>query len=267
MTDQLQNRRERISRVLPETTVELIKGIKISFSASSSLGAIGLSTGLAFFDTGARLPYHIHPCGESITPLKGNLEVAVEGRTYRLLELDSIHVPAGAPHSVTSVGKDTQTVVLTAFSAGEVSRTLVEREFHCQDRSDLLPGPDDPESLTRFRQGAEYKLSADSSFRDLFSGRSGAKGICGGYGCLGPLSSLPCHSVPGDLTITILSGRATCFVSGNKYTLKDYATVLVPMKFPYRIANEIEEPVEMMWVQAGEEPQRTSVADSTCAEK
>lgn len=265
--DQLQKRRERFSEVLPETTVELLKGIKICFFASSNLGAVDLSTGLAFFDTGARLPYHTHPCGESITPIKGNLEVAVEGRTYLLLEYDSIHVPAGVAHSVVSIGENTPSVVSTAFSSGEVSRTLVEGEFRYQSREGLMPGQDDPESLTRFRHAAEYKLSTDSSFRDLFSARTGAKGICGGYGRLDPGSCLGYQTAPGDLTITILSGKATCLVSGNKYFLKDYATVHVPMKFPYQIANETEESLEMLWIQAGDEPQRAFVADSHVAEK
>ena len=122
-------RSERLIQVGPETLVELIKGISLCLFASGSSGAIGFSTGFAILSPGARLPYHTHPCSESITTIKGQLEVAVEGRTYHLSPFDSIHVPTGTAHTVASLGKNEQTVVLTAFASGEISRTLVADEF------------------------------------------------------------------------------------------------------------------------------------------
>ena len=104
MTPTQPTRSERLIQVCPETMVELIKGISLCPFASGSSGAIGFSTGFAILSPGARLPYHTHPCSESITTIKGQLEVAVEGRVYHLSAFDSIHLPAGVAHIVASLG-------------------------------------------------------------------------------------------------------------------------------------------------------------------
>ena len=54
--------------------------------------------GLAGADLKTLLPYHTHPCSESITVLEGEAEIAVEGRIYRLGPLDNITIPRWLPH-------------------------------------------------------------------------------------------------------------------------------------------------------------------------
>ena len=259
-------RSERLIQVGPETIVELIKGISLCPFASGSSGAIGFSTGFAILSPGARLPYHTHPCSESITTIKGQLEVAVEGRTYHLSPFDSIHVPSGTAHTVASLGKNEQTVVLTAFASGEISRTLVADEFARVNRRNLLPGPDDPESLTRFKDAAQYELFPKTILKNLFASRPGSAGICGGYARLVPGSSLPCHTVPYDETSTIIMGRATYIVAGRRYSLTDDATIFVPQGIPRQLVNEGSETVELIWVYAGEEPIRSAIDSRFCAE-
>ncbi len=257
-------RSERLIQVSPETLVELIKGISVCPFASGSSGAIGFSTGFAILSPGARLPYHTHPCSESITTIKGQLEVAAEGRTYHLSAFDSIHLPAGVAHMVANLGTDERTVVLTAFPTAEISRTLVPDEYTRVDRKNLLSGPDDPESLTRFMDTAEYEPYPKAAFKNLFSSRPGLAGICGGFVRLLPGSSLPCHTVSYDETSTIVKGQATYIVAGRKYSLSDDATIFVPEGIPRQLVNEGSETVELIWVYAGEKPERTVIDPQFC---
>lgn len=258
-------RRERLIQVGPETLIELIKGIRVCPFASGSLGAIGFSTGFAILNPAARLPYHTHPCSESITTIKGRLEVVVEGRAYHLLPFDSIHLPTGVAHMVANLGNDEQTVVLTAFPTGEISRTLVPDEFTRVDRKNLLPSLDDPETLTRFMDATEKKLFPNTIFKNLFTSRPDSAGICGGFVRLQPGSSLPCHSVSYDETSTIVKGHATYIVAGRKYSLRDDATIFVPEGIPRQLINEGSETAELIWVFAGETPERTIIDPQFCA--
>jgi quercetin dioxygenase-like cupin family protein len=257
-------RSERLIHVSPETLVELIKGISVCPFASGSSGAIGFSTGFAILSPGARLPYHTHPCSESITTIKGKLQVAVEGRTYHLSAFDSIHVPADTAHTVASLGNDAPTVVLTAFASEVISRTVVSEEFAFVDRKNLLPGSDDPESLMRFKDAAEHEPFPKTVFKDLFASRPGSAGICGGYARLAPGSSLPCHTVSYDETSTIVKGLASYIVAGRKYSLSDKATLFVPEGVPRQLVNEGSEMVELIWVYAGEKPERTVIDSRLC---
>jgi quercetin dioxygenase-like cupin family protein len=247
--------------------VELMKGISLCPFASGSSGAIGFSTGFAILSPGARLPYHTHPCSESITTIKGQLEVAVEGRVYHLSAFDSIHLPAGVAHTVASLGHDAQTVVLTAFASGEISRDLVPDEFARVDRKNLLPGSDNPESLARFMDAAESELFPKTFFRNLFASRPGSSGICGVFARLLPGSSLPCHTVSYDETSTIIRGRASYIVAGRRYSLSDKATIFVPEGVPRQLVNESSESVDLIWVYAGKEPERSVIDPDFCASK
>ncbi len=260
-------RSERLIQFSSESLVELIKGISLCPFASGSSGAIGFSTGFAILSPGARLPYHTHPTSESITTIQGQLEVGIEGRIYNLSAFDSIHVPAGVAHTVASLGKDKETVVLTAFPTSEISRSLVSDEFVVQDRRDLLPSPGDPESLTRFKKASEYEPFSKTHFRDLFRSQPGTEGICGGYARIDPGSSLPCHTVPHDETSTIVKGQAIYIVAGNKYSLREYSTVFVPQGLPRQLVNESNDTVELIWVYAGKKPARSVIDPQFCVGK
>src|SRR5439155_526456 len=65
-----------------------------------------------------------------------------------------------------------------------------------------------PEHLTRFAGAPAYELAPRTQFRDLFAGRFGSRGICGGYGTFEPGASLPCHYHGYDESITIVAGEA-----------------------------------------------------------
>jgi quercetin dioxygenase-like cupin family protein len=108
-------------------------------------------------------------------------------------------------------------------------------------------------------------LSPGAHFRDLFARRFGARGICGGYGIFGPGASLPCHFHEYDESITIIQGTAVCQVAGSEHQLSDCGTACIPKGRPHRFLNRSAAPMAMIWVYAGDEPERTLVDAGYCS--
>jgi uncharacterized cupin superfamily protein len=127
-----------------------------------------------------------------------------------------------------------------------------------------LPEQNDPEHMVRIGKATRYKLANGTSFCDLFAGRFGSIGICGGYGEFQPGTGLSCHFHDDDESITIIKGAATCEVMGARYKLSGYDTAMVPSGRPHRFLNESKDVMAMIWVYAGSEPQRTLVNARFC---
>jgi quercetin dioxygenase-like cupin family protein len=261
----MSSRLERVTHAATAPAVELVEGVSVVFFANGELGAKGFSTGLARFKPGVELPCHKHECGESITVLQGRCNIAVEGRIYRLAPYDSMHVPAGVAHGMKSLENSNDLLAHVAFSSATVTRELVRTPFTERDLRDAAASTEGPEALSRFSRAEEYELSANALFRDLFAKRLGSKGICGGYGRFAPGASLPCHTHLYDESITIVEGGATCLVAGRRYALSGCDTALVPQGLPHRFINETSEPMGMVWVYAGDEPERVIVDNRICS--
>jgi quercetin dioxygenase-like cupin family protein len=152
-----------------------------------------------------------------------------------------------------------------AFGSAGPTRVLVKERSTFEDRGDDIPRPDDPEHLNRFASAEVYELSKGAWFRDLFAKRFGASGICGGYGRFSKGSSLPCHTHAYDESITILGGAAACQVQGSEYQLTGVQTAFVPQGKPHRFLNTGETDMEMLWVYAGDEPDRMVVDNQYCS--
>jgi len=157
-------------------------GILLREFVSEACAARGFSTGTATISPAAVLPYHTHAFSEAITLLSGLAQVAVEGRCYQLTLFDCLHVPAGVAHEVTNCSGESHAVALWAFASAVPSRELVKEDFVVLDRGFANPKPSDPESIVRFTSAEVYELSPGAHFRDLFAGRFGTVGVCGGYG-------------------------------------------------------------------------------------
>jgi quercetin dioxygenase-like cupin family protein len=236
----------------------------ISF-ASHQCGATGFSTGLAKFQPGSRLPYHTHPCSEAVTILQGHAEVEIEGRRYYLGPLDCAHFPAGVAHQVTNADGQLELIAHTAFASAQPTRELTETPFMVLDRGLGNPVESDPETILRFDQSPVYELSKNAFFSDLFARRFGAVGICGGYGRFLPGASLPCHTHGYDESITIVAGNAVSLVQGRQYQLSGCETAFIPRGIPHRFINQSQEEMAMIWVYAGNEPDRTIVDAGYCS--
>jgi mannose-6-phosphate isomerase-like protein (cupin superfamily) len=157
---------------------------------------------------------------------------------------------------------DTPAVLFSSFASDAPGREPVPGTFPVSDRDAATPA--DPENLTRFDQAPVYELAPRAFFRDLFARRFGARGVCGGYGLFEPGASLPCHVHGFDESITIVTGRAVCQVAGREYDLGGCDTACVPQGRPHRFLNRSAAPMAMIWVYAGDEPDRTLVDPGYC---
>ena len=239
-------------------------GVWIREFAGKVSGAQGFSTGTALFEPDATLAYHTHPFSEAITVINGSARVAVQGRRYTLGPFDCIHIPLEVAHEVTNLSANAELLALSAFASQEPTRKLVKDEFVVVERGLDDPACDDPETIVRFNKAEIYELSPGAEFRDLFAGRFGAVGICGGYGRFQPESSLPCHIHEYDESITIVEGEAICLVQGNRYSLSGCDTAVVPKGRSHRFLNLSTSAMAMIWVYAGSEPERTLVDPALC---
>jgi putative monooxygenase len=256
-------RRESIHSGAGEETL-VGPGVSFRKFVSAACNARGFSTGTATLRPGSLLAFHKHPFCETLTILDGVAEVKVEGRCYRLQQFDCICLPAGVAHDVTGVSHESATVLLWACASSLPSYEEVNQDFRVQDRGLANPGKDDPESIVRVAEAEMYELSPGAEFRDLFAGRLGSVGICGGYARFQPGRSLPCHVHEYDESITIVVGEALCMVQGSRYHVSGYDTAFVPEGRPHRFLNQSAAPMAMVWVYAGSEPGRTLVEPEYC---
>ncbi len=252
----ISGRREPIPAFLPDVALRPF--------ASAECGATAMTTGTVTFAPGKSLAYHTHPCSEAITVLQGEALFSVEGRTYRLRPLDCIHVPAGIAHNPANASNAEPLLALSAFASPEPPRDLVADRFRKQDRTAVDPSSEDPEHISRFHEAEKYELADGTQFFDLFAGRYGSVGICGGYGKFQPGTSLPCHIHAYDESITIVEGLAVCEVAGQRYQLSGCDTAFIPQGKPHRFLNESQSSMAMIWVYAGSEPSRSILDVKYC---
>lgn len=240
-------------------------GVELRTFVSEECGATGFSTGTATFKPGSFLPYHFHEFSEAVTVVEGRARVLLEGRAYQLSPRDCVHVPAGIAHRVENGDELNRLVAHWAFSTARPARVLVDRVFPEDDRGFGMPSNADPETITRYDRGAIYELGEGAFFCDLFARRFGSNGICGGYGRFLPGASLPCHIHDFDESITIVKGSAVCLVQGKSYELSNCDTAFIPQGRPHRFLNRSDDEMAMIWVYAGDEPDRRVVQSGYCS--
>lgn len=244
-----------------------LPGITLQGFATSEIGAHGFSTGMATFEPAANLAYHVHEVSEAIIILSGAADLFVEGRQYRMRPYDCLHVPAGVAHSVVNASADAALRVHSSFGSAQPARTFVDNSPPVKSAKLDEPPLNCPEAIVRFDQAPVYELAAGAFFRDLFARGLGSRGICGGYGRFEAGSSLPCHIHEYDESITIVEGEATCQVQGREYALSGCDTAFVPRRRPHRFINQFNSAMAMIWVYAGDEPDREIISADYCSGK
>jgi quercetin dioxygenase-like cupin family protein len=259
----VETRREFLTRgdVPPEG--RRLGGAAVRVFASSDRGARGLSTGTVTLAPGSELPALRHDRGESMTVLRGEVMIGVEHRSYRLRPFDSLHVPAGIVHAIGPLDGPGEAVVHWAI-AGEWATWEEVGAYPPPTEAREATDEAVPERLVRFEAAPSYGLAEGTVFRDLFAGRLGARGICGGHGSFAPGTSLPCHFHDYDESITIVEGEAICQVAGREYRLSGCDTACVPRGRPHRFLNRSDRTMAMIWVYAGDEPDRVIVEPGHC---
>jgi quercetin dioxygenase-like cupin family protein len=255
------SRKEVICRGNGPSAEGFPRGVVVRWFASKQCGSRGLATASFELKSKAALPDHLHDCGESITIVEGEVTIDVAGRVYELQRLDCVFVPAGVRHSIQNNSRD-GVRVHAAFASADPSWTLVT----------TMPGASTNgvagrvvEAVRRFPESPGYELAPNTDFHDLFAKRLGSAGICGGYGLFQPGAGLPCHLHSYDESITIIAGEAICEVEGQRYPVSGMDTALVPKGRAHRFFNKSNEPMAMIWVYAGDEPERTILDVSRCS--
>ncbi|MCH9653926.1 MAG: cupin domain-containing protein [Planctomycetes bacterium] len=261
---QHQGRLEFITSADSLSKIDLAEGVHFSPLAVGAMGAQELATGMATLQPNAILPAHVHPVSEVIIPLSGTIHIFAEGRRYKVGQYDAFHVPAGLSHWIQNDLSNEPVSCFVSFATDQPSRDWVENNFTVKDCFETDSNV--AEHLIRFKSASIYELSQGTLFRDLFAGRFGSKGICGGYGIFQPGASLPCHVHEFDESITIVEGAALCQVAGREYPLSNYDTACIPRERPHRFINRSENPMAMLWVYAGDEPDRTELEQCCCEE-
>lgn len=258
------DRAEYVARGNHPDIRELMPGVIGRLMVSEKCGAQNLCTAISDVSIKAQRAYHKHKFSEVITPLNDLLVVSVEGRRYVLKAYESVHIPAGCTHTAYSSSNLKAASALSAFACALPTREFVAMDFPYVDRGYGCAHENDPEFVARHDLIEIYELNEGARFRDLFASRYGSSGICGGYAEFEPGSSLPCHYHQYDESITIVNGTAICEVAGKRYTVSDNDTVLVPKGRPHRFLNESHGLMVMVWVYAGDEPERTLLEPSYC---
>jgi quercetin dioxygenase-like cupin family protein len=260
-------RSERIISASGRPVAASAPGIALRSFATAEIGAHGFSTGMATFEPAASLAYHVHEVSEAIIILSGVADIFIEDRQYRMSPYDCVHVPTGVAHSVVNASMDAELRVHSSFASAQPARTFVDNNSPGKSAKLYEPPANCPEAIVRFNQARVYELAAGAFFRDLFARRLGSRGICGGYGRFEPGSSLPCHIHEYDESITIVDGEATCQVQGREYALSGCDTAFVPRRRPHRFINHFNGAMAMIWVYAGDEPDREIISADYCSGK
>lgn len=222
-----------------------------------------LFTSLVTIDPGAGIPYITRPCCAAVTLLEGEVVVEVEGRRYRLRPLDCITIPAGIARRTLNV-TDRHALLHVALATDTPTLVVVNETFTETTESDSSPGRDGRERITRGTPEGRFALAPKAMFQDYFNLELGSRGICGGYGLFEPGARLPCHRHDFDESISIVQGRATCVVEGRRYELSDNDMALVPRGRCHYFINQSDQPMGMIWVYAGDMPDRIVMDESYC---
>jgi len=228
-------------------------------------GARNLTTGLVTFSPAADLPMHTHPFTESITLLRGQAVVEVEGRRYKLDPLDNVVIPPGRAHSAQNLSGNQPAVFHIALATDTPTRVLVHKFYSRRAMPMESAGEKDGERVNRFKLAPRFEAGPNTAFIDFFN-RDLMPGIemSGGYGLFQPKGRLPAHVHDFDESICIIEGTATCVVEGRRYQMSDGATALQPRGRVHYFVNESAAPMAMLWVYAGPAPQRI-VVQERCA--
>jgi quercetin dioxygenase-like cupin family protein len=256
------DRPEVMTRVGEGPQLEIAPGVRFECLVGSHNQARRLTTGIVTFAPGAVLPYHTHSFAEAITLLHGAAQAEIEGRSYALKRLDCVAVPAGLAHSVRNRSTSEPAVFHIAMASESPARTLVEKFFPKRPMPDDSPGHAGAERVTRCSSAPRGIAGPNTEFIDCYNDTLlPGFGMSGGYGLFHHGGRLPAHVHDFDESITIISGDATCIVEGRRYELADYATALQPRGRVHYFRNDAAEPMEMIWVYAGPQPERIVVAE------
>jgi quercetin dioxygenase-like cupin family protein len=254
------DRHEVIQYLASAKVVRIVPGVELCSLVGEHNGARNLFTGLLTLAPQATYPLYARPFTETLIVIEGDAAVEVEDRRYWLKRLDAISISARLPRRVVNQSTDISALIHVSLASSTPDQIWVNGRFSAVDQPSSATGRREAESVSRNDRVTPFELTA----RALFSALLGAPGICGGHGVFEPGARLPCHRHEFDESITIVQGTATCVVEGRRYELSENATALVPQGRCHYFINLTLEPMAMIWVYAGERPDRIVMDEACC---
>lgn len=242
-------------------TIELEPGVVMEALVGGFNTARGLTTGIVTMHPKSLLPYHTHPCSESITVLEGEAAVSVEGRAYRLGPLDNITIPRWLPHKAHNPDPDTPARLHVALAMNTPERELVGKQFEPTEMPSDSVGTPGYERVNRFATADRVQdVGPSAEFVDYFNAEL-MPGIemSGGFARFDPGGRLPDHIHEFDESICIIRGIANCLVEGRKYSMGNCATAMIPQGRVHYFINKSHDQMDMIWVYAGPMPERIMI--------
>jgi quercetin dioxygenase-like cupin family protein len=258
---------DRVEAIVgPEASrpVALVPGVQLRPMADVHRGARGLFTGVLTLAPGASMPYYARSTSEAMVVLEGAAAVDVEDHRYGLGPLDAIAVAARQPRRLSNASPDRPAVLHIALASVEPEQSWVNRRFTPAEQPAASTGREGSDRVVRRSAAPVTELAPRALFQDLYNAELGTRGICGGYGLFEPGARLPCHRHLFDESISIIRGTATCIVEGRRHEMAGLATAMVPQGRCHYFINLTLEPTAMIWVYAGDMPDRIVMDEHLC---
>jgi mannose-6-phosphate isomerase-like protein (cupin superfamily) len=212
----------------------------------------------------ASYPLYTRLSAEALVLLEGEVAVDIEDRRYRFGLLDAIAVPGQLPRRVVNLSSNRPAVIHVAIASASPDQRWVNGRFTPVEQPLTTTGQVGGEQMHRNDSTAQTEPLPRAQFQRLFSALPGAPGICGCYGEFEPGARLPCHRHEFDASIMVVEGTATCIVEGRRYELSSNATALVPQGRCHYLINLTLEPTTMIWIYAGDRPDRIVMDELLC---
>jgi quercetin dioxygenase-like cupin family protein len=258
------DRNEAIQEVASAKVSVIVPGIELLSLVGVHNGARNLFTGILTLAPKATYPFYTRSCTEAAVLLGGDVALDVEDRRYRLGMIDAMTIPGGLPRRLVNLSTSRAAMIHVSLAAAAPVQTWVNGRFSPVEQGIASTGHPGAERRCRNDPAARFELAPRARFQDLFSGEAPAQGICGGYGLFDPGARLPCHRHEFDESITIVQGAATCVVEGRRHELSHNATALVPQGRCHYFINLTLDPMAMIWVYAGDKPDRIVMDETYC---
>lgn len=207
--------------------------------------------------------YHRHTFSEVVAPLNGPVVVSVEGRRYRLRPLESVHIPAGVAHTAYSESNITPAIVHSAFACASPTREFVTQRFPFHDLGYERVREGNPEFVARrdlIKSSAQPRRPFSRPVCQPLRQQGHLRGLC-------PLRRRFFPPLPHSSIRRVHHDR------GGRRHLRSGGTPLYsfrqrhrarPRGVPHRFLNESRGPMAMVWVYAGDEPERTLLRPTYC---
>jgi mannose-6-phosphate isomerase-like protein (cupin superfamily) len=258
------DRRESIHRPEDGKVTLVVPGVELCPLVSAGAGARNLFTALLTLAAKASYPLYTRTFSEALILVEGEASVDVEERSYRLKPFDAVTVSPRVPRRVVNLSAVGPAVLHIALASSTPDQTWVNGRFARAEQPTDATGQAGTERLCRNCPDARSEVAPFARFQDLFGADLGAQGICGGYGLFDPGARLPCHRHDFDESITIVQGTATCIVEGRRHDLSGNTAALIPQGRCHYFINLTLEPMAMIWVYAGDRPDRIVVDEAYC---